>query len=463
VSISFAPTLTLTGLGIAGIAAVVHVLLYRRLNERLHISRGRLAAGLAVLALTLALAFLLLPKHGTSDDHIFLTWMQEVSAKGVSATYEADHSGALDPALDQRRDYPPLTYAILFGAARSADALNLPPLLGLKLSLALFVLLSYLVLWHWTGNPIALGMLAMTLLVDGMVYGYLDAYFTPTLLLALWALQAKKYPIGVALFGLSCLIKWQPLIVAPFALAYVVWNDAPRNLLQTIRWRRLGTAVLAPLALEVVLLVLFFGPTPLLSFEAATVNLQLSGQALNLNWIFTHLLHVLDPRQFGGLKDHYATVIKTLDWHLLLVPKLLFGLFYGACGLIWLRRPKSFERMIVFMLLGFLSYFILNTGVHENHLYVAAVLGIVAWHLDPVQNVLAPAWAVLNWVNIRLFYDLDGNRLLAERVIGGIDLALPLAIGFTLFFVYYYVKTLHADQATANQPARPNAPVTSPV
>jgi|GEM_PF-646689 hypothetical protein len=408
-------------------------------------SRRSLVVGLALIAVTLLLALILLPEHGTSDENIFLRWTEQVSRVGIVEAYRADRSGAFNPNIMQGRDYPPLMYVLLYGAARLAQTLSLTPLLGLKLLLAIFVGLSCLIFWVWTRHPLALALLALLLLVEAMVFGYLDVLFTPMFLLALIAWQKERYAVGVILYGIACLVKWQPLILAPFVVAYIVWNASAHTWVGHIRWQRLFFAVLLPAAIELGLLLLVFGAAPFVSIQAATENTQLSGQALNADWVLTALLRMFDPQQFGGLHHDLTRVIKTLDWRILLGPKILFATFYATALGVMLRGPHSFLRWVKFALLGYLAYFIFNTGVHENHLYLASVLGIVLWHLAPEMNRLALVWSTLCWVNIQLFYDPTGHRLNARRLVEGMDPALPLAILVTLFFVYFFVRMLRDD------------------
>jgi hypothetical protein len=449
-------TLVIVCLAFAALLILIGILTYPRLRHRLNLSRYQFAAGMAVLTITLVLAFVWLPAKGMTDDNIFLRWMGGISRQGAVVTYDATHGGKYGNTVGGSRDYPPLTYVIMDGAVRTGRALGLSNYLALKLTSALLVLVSCVILWEWTGSAAAVAALAALTLVEAMVYGYLDVWFTPTLLLALWALQKKRFALGVTLFFVSCFIKWQPLIIAPFVLAYVIWNDDAHRLLERIRWRKVWFSVVLPVALGVGVLFLFFGTTPLLSVQKATDNAPLSGQALNLDWVITTVLQRFDPRLFGSLNSPLVPILRTLDWRILLGPRLLFIAAYAASGVLFLIGPKTFERLVAFSLLGFLSYFMFYTGVHENHLYVPAVLGIVLWRLAPPRNQLALIWGLLCLVNIVAFYDPGGSHTAAQRLIAGIDITFPLAVLYVVFFGYFVFN----EWGNLSLPRRAHIPTT---
>lgn len=436
-STSALDTLVIVCLALAVLLALIGILTYARFRRGVNFSRVQFAAGMAVLTLTLVLAFVWLPVRGMTDDNIFLRWMTGIAQRGAVVTYDATHGGKYGNTVGGSRDYPPLTYVIMDGAVRMGRALGLSNYLALKLTSAVLVLTSCIILWEWTASAAAVAALAALTLVEAMVYGYLDVWFTPTLLLALWALQKKRMAFGVTLFFVSSFIKWQPLIIAPFVLAYVIWNDDAHRLLERIRWRQVLVSVVLPVAIGLGVLFLFFGTTPLLSVQKAADNAPLSGQALNFDWLMTIVLYRFDPALFGTVNSPLVPILRTLDWRILLGPRLLFIATYAACGVLFLIGPKTFERLVTLALLGFLAYFMFYTGVHENHLYVPAVLGIVLWQTAPPRDRLALLWGLLCLVNIVAFYDLGGSHTAAQRLIAGIDITFPLAILYLVFFGYF--------------------------
>jgi len=103
------------------------------------------------------------------------------------------------------------------------------------------------------------------------------------------------------------------------------------------------------------------------------------------------------------------------------------------------RRHKTFENLLLFSLLGYWAYFTLNTGVHENHLFIGMILAILlAWqnrkHLLTMLMVI-----MIENINLIVFNGLDGVENEFSRVVSGVDTALLIAIFNVLTFAAYWV------------------------
>jgi hypothetical protein len=99
-------------------------------------------------------------------------------------------------------------------------------------------------------------------------------------------------------FAVACLTKWQPLIIAPFVLLYIHGIYQARQ----VKYTALLGKVVLPAAVLIALIVVVFGPRPIfLAFYVALTHQFLSGNALNLNWIVTHLLQLWDANLYGGV------------------------------------------------------------------------------------------------------------------------------------------------------------------
>lgn len=166
---------------------------------------GLLAAG-ALASLTLLRA------RGTEDVEMWRLWMNLLGERGLLQGFAA--SGGI---------YPPGTFVWLYAVIQGAALLGLPRFVALKLSLALALALTSLLLWAWTRNPILALAAFLSLALNGVALGYTDAHFAPLLLLSLWALARGHPAASGALLASAFLVKWQPLILAPF---FVVWLAA---------------------------------------------------------------------------------------------------------------------------------------------------------------------------------------------------------------------------------------------
>src|SRR3954451_15537259 len=113
------------------------------------------------------------------------------------------------------------------------------------------------------------------ILLSGLCLGYLDVCVAPWLILAFWAFRSKHDVLGTVFFLLACLIKWQPLIVAPFVAIYLFKiSDLPS--LRTALGRTLFWKLIIITGVAFGLLFLMFGITPLLSLRNAMGHLFLS-------------------------------------------------------------------------------------------------------------------------------------------------------------------------------------------
>jgi hypothetical protein len=182
------------------------------------------------------------------------------------------------------------------------------------------------------------------------------------------------------------------------------------------------------------------------AFRAATSHAYLSGYALNFCWVITHWVRAVRPEAFGGLTNGQADLIMTKDAAYTLLPKVLFFASYvGAC-LIAFVRPKTFENLLRFGLLGYLAYFTFNTGVHENHLFLAVILALLLYWQEQMSAATTLSVTLLSNANLFLFYGLDGTGYPHSRLVLGVDLALVLSIGATALFLALFVKSLISQE-----------------
>jgi hypothetical protein len=387
-----------------------------------------------------------LPSPGAEDVRYWLTWMQEVDNKGIVPAYKAI----------TLLDYPPLIFLIFFGVAKLAALFHLEMFFCLKLSLLAFLLSTALIFFTWTKNLGLAALVQLALLLNSLALVYVDIYFAPTLLLSLWALKARKLGWFTLLFSITCLIKWQPIIVAPFILLQLAeprLRNIPTGqpterhpttqpterhpttqLTEQHPTRLLLGRVVLPLLVIVGLVWFIFGVEFWMAFRRAISDPVLSGKALNFNWVLTHLLQMVYPDAFGRLVEGRATIIQS-DLRILLIPKLLFYPVYALVLYAFLRQTKTFENLLLYALAGYLAYFTFNTGVHQNHLFLALLLAaLLAWLKR--QHLFAICTLVAN-LNLFVFYGLDGKGYPFFGMVE-LDLAFPLALLNVLLFVVFF-------------------------
>jgi len=298
------------------------------------------------------------------------------------------------------------------------------------------------ILYAWTRKPGLTVGLYLALLVS-VGCGYLDVYWTGTLLAAFWALHRGRYGLGAVLYTLSVMTKPQPILAAPFIALYVLnvrsWRDIAR-----IDWRRTVPALIGGLTV-LAAFAAFLGWSafiPLVNAmdtfgHRAYVNATPSGNAMNANWILTHALHVWLPQQFGPLDRGTANTIGTIGVLWQIPFKAAFAIVFLFILYRFLRAEKNMKTLLLYSSLGALTCFMLNTGMHENHLYIVPLLTVGLAAQDDRFWSFHTIWAIAAAMNLMVFYGFSGAGVGYSRVVGT---DLPLL--FSIFYVLMYFLSL---------------------
>jgi hypothetical protein len=384
------------------------------------------AAAWLLLAISGLVSLSLIGSPGTTDVGAFwLPWMRHIDSLGPGAAYAVAES-----------DYPPLSFVMLHWAQQLGEALGWDPLTALKTTIFGVQLLSTGLVLAISGSPVLAAGFNAAVTLNGVGLGYLDLFVAPTLLGAFWALRDGRPVLGMLLFGLSALTKWQPLLIAPFLAIHVFGIDSlrPQALLAVLRtplFRRIALLA-AVLALAV---FAGFGREPLPALHRATHNAFLSANTPNLAWLEQYLWRTLveGSAGLGDLATFMANAGRPVIW----LHKGLFYLAYAATILLAIRGPKGLVPTILYAITAFLGYVTLSTGVHENHLFTPLLLGFVLAALAPSPSgwTIAALLAAMANANLLLFYDLHG-RVTEGRLVG-IDLSLPMAVLFVAVWVAF--------------------------
>lgn len=385
--------------------------------------------GLLFLVNLVALCFLYSP--GTGDVSIWFKWIEEIWSSGMVGGFV--HSGT---------DYPPLAFVILTAVAKCSVVFGTTIFLALKVSLLLF-LIATAACFYWLSRDVLLtAALEFSLILNSVALGYLDIYFAPFLIAGFFLLGRQQLTGGLLFYAISCTIKWQPLIIAPFVCLYVL-GCASASAKDNRMRRQLAPFAVSAL-LVVILLIIFGAPALFDSFRRATTYHKfLSGYALNLNWIETWALHLAQPDRYGALKDGTIGLLTVDDPILLWVAKILFFSSYAAILFVFTRQAKTFKRLVCYSMLGYLAYFSFNTGVHENHLFLVSCLAWILVFLEPAQLVTCLNFTIATNANLFLFYGVFGKRV--SPVLAGFDLTLLFALANLCLFAGFLIQTFKAD------------------
>lgn len=385
----------------------------------------------ALLALA-AVTCLLVVYPGTDDlNSYFLPWVHNIKQLGLTAGFAAS-----------RGDYPPGTSLLLAATSHVGDWLHLDERLAIRWSQVVALVIASAMVGAWTRSVWSGVALHVAMLLPIVALGYLDAYFFPWLIGALWALERRRFTLAGALFGAACVIKWQPIIVLPFIVIYC-WRRGARRVTAS------GGFLLAAIVVAVAVIAPY-GSAVSDAWYAATHHRFLSGNALNFPWLVTHWLHVYRPERFGGLIDGQSNFIATTSPAYTTLPHVLFYVTYGAAALAAWRWTTSFGALLRFCVVGSLAYFTFNTGVHENHLIVTLCLIVVLAAHEREDWLAALAVAVFSNLNLFLFYGVDGLGFHYSRLILGVDAALVMAAIMVVYFTLLGIGLARRTRALAS-------------
>jgi len=392
-----------------------------------------------LLAVELLFSLVLLHAPGTGDVSSFwIPWSSTLVANGLVEGYRLNDT-----------DYPPLSAIMFLLIAKAALGASSTIFLGLKISLVILLFVITYCFWRWTRDMVLTSLLALSLYISGVALGYVDLYYAPTLILSLWALQQRRIALFSVLFAITSLIKWQPLIIAPFLVLHALSIRSPSDDMRPSFWRRV--AELAGPAM-VVLLVTggIFGAAPLLrSLSRALQHTYLSGTALNFNWLVTSYLEFFRPELYGGLRDGMVQLIHVnpqLPWVRLI--QLAFVLFYLAVLGRLVKNRKSFPAALECALAGCLAYFTLNIGVHEHHLFIGTVLAAAAPAFVPGTLTRAFLVNAMSNLNLIMFYGITGQPLGFSPIVG-IDVSVLLAAVNVVLFVVFWSEIVFGQTVGA--------------
>src|SRR5436309_11580550 len=256
-------------------------------------------SAVALLLLVSLIAVSLFFSPGTGDVSIWVDWIREISSYGLIGGFK--HSGT---------DYPPLAFVLLAAVSRGAATFGIAQFLALKFSLLIFLLATAACFYWFTRNLILTAALEFTLILNSVALGYIDIYFAPFLIAGLFQLRRGNLNRGVLLFTISCFIKWQPVIIAPFICSYVLSLAQGGPDTHCKPQMRILPFALATVAVALPIITVFGAAVIHSLGRGMTDDPVLSGNALNLSWLHTWALHLAQPGTYGALKDGQVDIIE---------------------------------------------------------------------------------------------------------------------------------------------------------
>src|SRR5262245_22836960 len=304
--------------------------------------------------------------RGTSDVEVWLGWTDTLLAHGPRAGFAATGT-----------DYPPGSLLILWAVGRLADSGAFDPRLGLKWLVFVFLFAHSAVLLVASRRP---GLVAVThsaFVTNAIGLLYLDVLFAPFVTGAAWAARANRMDLMILLLASGCLMNWQPLLVLPFAAIYAIRQRDVQSRSDWGRAMRMGLAVSLAVWIAVILV---FGTAVFDSLYRASRHHSLSNFAANVLWVLTWWLERDSPERVaaGGIVSVVGAsrpMLRVLTF----VTVVLYGWLLHRY---WKTGDHTVTSWLRYSLLGYLVYFMLSAGVHENHLFLASQLAFLLWWQD---------------------------------------------------------------------------------
>lgn len=333
---------------------------------------------ITVISIITALAFF--QSKGTVDIGIRMGWVDNMQNLGWHLGYE-----------NSRVDYPPLGLIILYYVAKVAKYTVLDYSQSWHLMILVSMFFTSMVTYILTKKySLSVGVFLLFLLAS-ISLGYTDIVFAPFLLLSLYFANKKNYLLTGIFYFVSVFIKWQPFILLPIYLIYVA--D-----IKKLKFKITNTQIVNILMFGLGFLVVFlpqyyiFGEEILISLKRASMDHHaLSANALNLGRVI-YDMHLNIP--------------------VIYLEKFLRYSFYSVYILLLFKfvyTKRNFYKLILFLFYVGLSYFILNVGVHENHLFLAVLMAPILFYLNVKNLYLLVYWGLAFNLNLLFFYGVTGS------------------------------------------------------
>jgi hypothetical protein len=409
----------------------------------------------------------LLPLGGTHDTVPWRVWSYNATVEGVSRLYGVGGSPPEWRTLtylgaEAQATYPPLALHELGIAGRLYRwtmrgefpntwplmvAIKMPALLAdLGTALLIYAVVRrvgtesaarWSTLAYWLNPGIVL---------DGAALGYLDPQFMLPILASLIAAASGRAVAAGVLAAAAVLTKPQPIILGP-VIILALWYSASGF---AARLRRFGAALLGGLACAAALVGPVFaaggGPNLLQAMGRLEAHDMLSGNACNVWWLVGYVV-----RARYSIEDYGAWGAFFHETRILAISRFIevggpsprpiaTAMVVAAMSwAIWTSR-RAKDLWLWAGLGAFLvhAYAVLAVQVHENHLFAAVPLLVLATAgrraFRPVLVVVSAIFAL----NLNMFYGISEDAGWAiPRGLTLIDLSVVVAVANCAALVWH--------------------------
>ena len=176
---------------------------------------------------------------------------------------------------------------------------------------------------------------------------------------------------------------------------------------------------------------------------------MLSGQAMNLNWVVTYIMHIVDP------VGHYS--LEYLEGLNRPIPRsygpfFSHGLLFYLVGLIiavkyWLLQKKDLINFLAASVIIFLSHHIVNVAAYEKHLFYPVIFMLFLYLIRPQKSnfYLLILLDLMAAINLIFFYGFTGHKDI-NRLFFGFDITVLFAVIYCIIYLWILIGYLRQSR-----------------
>jgi hypothetical protein len=419
-----------------------------------------------------------LPGPGTGDLTIWKVWSYNAARRHAGEMYGVggappERRGLEYAGATATVDYPPLALYELGLAGKAywiwshrhfpnATPLNaFVKLPGLAAEIGLGILLFALVRAYLGVAAARLAAAAYWLnpaaLFDASILGYLDPQYVLPAIAAL-AAAALGWPLlAGALIAASMLTKAQGLFIAP-AVALAIWaSGAPETRMARLL-RAAGGGVAVGIAAVAPVVAAGGWPNMLQALGRLAHHDMLSANAANLWWVIGYLLRVRYSAPDMGVWAAITAPAKILGIERVIDlgypdPRTI-GIALTMAAAAWALWTAYRSAMDLFLLAGLAAFLVhayatLSAQVHENHLFAAVPLLVLASAGRRAFRPICIGVSAVVALNLNLFYGFgDGIGYALPRWLTIVDVTVIVAL-VNCFLLSWHAAALKRQCSTA--------------
>lgn len=407
-----------------------------------------------------------LPLSGTRDTIPFRIWSYNASIEGVSRLYGV---GGSPPerrivsylGAESTVDMPPLAIHELGLAGHVYRWLNggqfpntTPIFIAIKAPALLadigFAVLLYMVVKRRIGEAAArwattVYWLNPGVILNGAALGYLDPQFVLPVGASLVA-AASGWPAVAGTLGMAALLtKPQAVVLGP-AIALAIWNGSPGGSGAKALGRAAAAAICVTILVVGPIVLAGGGPSFVQAMGRLGAHDMLSGNAVNLWWIVGYVVRAIYSIEDYGVWGAFSHQTQILQISRFMEvggpnPRPIGAVLFLAAAAWALWTARRTKDLWLFAALGaFLvhAYAVLSAQVHENHLFAAVPLLVLAAAGRRAFVPLLAAVSAIFFLNLNIFYGISEDVGYAvPRGLTIIDLSVVLSVANCAALVWH--------------------------